>query len=236
MKMNQPMVRFLLPLAAVGLLLAGCTSPREVYVDALAAPEAGSQRQFVLVSDMEEVQESDLFFKEVRRRVEKILQDAGFSPGGEAAPIEIGLEAFLSEPMVQSQTRSEPIYARTRGTSHIVATPIVNSDGKVVRFAYTSVWSPPRTEIAGYVDQERQVTVHDKVLRLKARDRSSGEEVWTVSARLRSPSTDFRAALPYLLLAARPYIAERTEGEVVIRIRPDSEELQSLRDRFAHGG
>ena len=226
-----------LALLLAGLLfLAGCTSPREVHVDALAAPAAEKQRSFTLVSDMTEVKVSDLFFKEVSRRVRLVLEEAGYRAAREGAALEIGVEAFLSEPMVQTETRSEPIYLDRPGYSRVVATPVMNADGKVVRFAYTTLYTPPRTQLSGYVNRDRQVTVHDKVLRLKARDKQNGEEVWTISSRLRSPSTDFRATLPYLLLAAKPYIGTATEGEVIIEIKPDAEELEALRQRFADAG
>ena len=56
-----------------------------------------------------------------------------------------------------------------------------------------------------------------------------------VTIALRSESTDYRSSLPYMLVAAGPYIGDRTEGEEIIRIKLDSEEVQAYRDGLSHG-
>lgn len=219
--------------------LAGCGSPKVVTVDALRANQPLPGKAFRLVSEMKEVSQDDLFFEEVAARLRNALRQAGFTPHNDsssASPdLRIGVQAFLSDPLTETRSRSEPVYHQTSGSRHVIATPVMDSKGNVVRFVYSSVWSPPRTEIAGYTRSNEQVTVYDKILRLSARHPDSGRELWTVSARLRSRSTDFRSALPVLLKAAQPYFGKRTEGEVRIEINTASDEFKAYQQSLSRG-
>ena len=58
---------------------------------------------------------------------------------------------------------------------------------------------------------------------------------WAVKVTMRDESTDYRAALPYMLVAAGPYFGKHTDGEEVISIKADSEEVQSFRAGLADG-
>lgn len=235
----------LIPVIAFALLaLSGCATRYTVRVDALSASPAGSGlagQSFILGSDHADLAESELFFKEVAAQVGQMLAETGLQPkpSGMAADLRIGIKAHLSEPLVETRSYSEPIYAQTRGHSYAVRIPVVNSDGKVVRYAYRQYWSAPRTEFAGYIDRDRQVTVYDKVLELSARpfgaDARIGDETWNIKVSLRSESTDYRSALPYLLVAARPHIGTRSEGELEIVIKADSPELEAYRGSASDG-
>lgn len=235
----RPATSLTATLLLLAAFLAGCGSPSVVTVDALRANEPLPGKEFLLVSDMDEIASDDLFFQEVAARVQTSLRKAGFTPLNDsdaASPdLRIGLKAFLSDPLTETRSRSEPIYRETSGTRHVIATPVMDSKGNVVRFVYSSVWSHPRTELAGYTRSNEQITVYDKILRLSARHPDSGRELWTVSARLRSRSTDFRAALPVLLKAAQPYYGERTEGEVRIEINIDSDEFKAYQQSLSRG-
>jgi hypothetical protein len=226
---------------AASLLLAGCATRHQVRLDALSAePQGmpgGATRTYELVSETPEVETGDLFFEELRRHLDPTLRQSGLRPAadGEAADLRIGVKAYLSEPMVESRSYSDPIYVDSPGYAHVIRVPVVDKDGKFVRYAFTQYWSPPRTRFAGYVDRERTVTVYDKVLRLRAResgpDAASDREVWSITVALRGESTDYRSALPYMLVAAQPYIGRRTEGEEIVTLRADSPELEAFKAR-----
>jgi hypothetical protein len=89
------------------------------------------------------------------------------------------------------------------------------------------------------VDRDLQVTVYDKVLELSARvmrsDGSVGEEVWSIKIALRNQSTDYRTALPAMLVAAEPYIGRRTDGEEFVFLRDNSPELEAYRNLLGNG-
>jgi hypothetical protein len=229
----------LLALGLAGLLLTGCVTRYDVHLDALSSGDGqagGSSALYRLVSNTPGVEETDLFFKEVSRQLTPALADAGFRPAANPANagLQIKVRAVLSDPLVETRSYSEPIYFDSPGYVQTVRVPIVGEDGKVVRYAYSRYWTGPRTRFAGYVDRDRQLTVYDKILELSAeRLDQSGEpveEVWAIRLRLRSESTDYRSALPYILAAAQPYIGSRTDGEIKVAIREDSPDVSIYRD------
>lgn len=235
---NTPI--FLSLLALLTLLITGCATQYAVRVDALSDMRGGQAASYELTNENPGEEDTDLFFREISRHLHPVLREAGFDRAGEGRePAQlIGVKAYLSEPMVETRSQSEPIYTHTPGYNHVVRIPIVNEEGKVISYSYRSYWRPSRTQFAGYVDRDRQYTVYDKVLELSARERTpggeAGEEVWTVRVALRSQSTDYRAALPYMLVAARPYLGKRTEGEEIILLKEDDPEVEAYRVEIAN--
>lgn len=236
--MNTPKRLITLVLSLTGLLLlSACTSPYLVRVDALAADRSHSNAgtRYVWKSDLEGMSESDLFFREVADSLNLAMRQRGFveANAGEAADIEVYVKAYLSKPLTESLTRSDPIYAERGGYSRVISVPVVNSAGQVVNYVHRTVYSPPRTEMVGIVNRSEQITVYEKVLRLSARlpsdEGERGLEVWNLSVALRNRSTDYRSFLPYLLTAATPYIGTRTEGEVIIEIPPNDPSVERFK-------
>ena len=233
------------PVLVLGIiLLSGCATRYSVRVDALSSPDSrtgATMQSYALASDLSEVQESDLFFKELSSYIQPLLSEKNLrtSEEGETPDLRIGVKAHLSDPLTETRSYSDPVYLESRGYSRTVRIPVVNSEGKVVRYAYRNYWTPPRTHFAGYVDRDEQVTVYDKILVLSARPITAGgklgDELWNIKVSLRSQSTDYRKALPYMLLAAKPYIGKRTRGEEVIVIREDDPGLLKYQTRTADG-
>lgn len=226
------------------LLLSGCATQYSVYVDALTAVPAvaGRGASYTMVSATPGVESTDLFFKEVVRHVGPALEKSGFRAAaeGQVGDLQIAVDAHLSDPLVETRQYSEPIYFDSPGYVQTIRVPVVGQDGKVSHYAYTRYWTGPRTRFAGYVDRDQQITVYDKVLRLSAKevgaDGEVGAEAWAVTVRLRSPSTDYRSALPYMMVAAQPYLGSRTEGEIVVRVSEEAEELAQYKTRLGDGG
>ena len=232
-------------LAGMILGLAGCATRYEVRLDALNSGEIGPRGNglsYRLASATPGIEESDLFFKEVARHLEPVLIRKGYEPAGEEGnpDLLIKVDAHLSEPLVETRSYSEPVYLERHGYMRTFRVPVLNDEGKVVRYHYSRYYVPPRTTFSGWIDRDQQVTVYDKVLSLSARrileDGSLTEEVWAITISMRDQSTDYRSSLPYMLVAAAPYIGARTEGEQVIVLKGDDEELESYRARMARGG
>lgn len=230
-------------LVLTGILLSGCATQYPVRVDALSAstggePFRGDRYQLINENPGEG---GELFFKELERHLRPVLREAGFVEAGEAGRLDqvIAVKAYLSEPLVETRTSAEPIYARTPGHTQVVRIPIVNDKGQVVSYSYSSYWTPGRTEFAGYVNRDQQVTVYDKILELSGRealaDGGSGEELWTVKVALRSQSTDYRSALPYMLVVAQPYVGKRTEGEERVLIAENDDAVEAYRMSLGDG-
>jgi len=227
------------------LLFSGCATRYSVHVDALSADQSGGAGRgttYELKSKTPGVETTDLFFKEVARHVKTALEEAGYRQAGEeeAPDLNIYINSHLSEPLTETREYSEPVYYQSRGYVRTVRIPVVGPDGKVIRYAHRSYWTGGRTMFAGYVDRDRQVTVYDKILKLSAEEPAAegtkGEEIWALSVRLRSQSTDYRSALPFLLLAAEPYIGNRTEGEIIVTVSEDEAGLNAYRSSVPDGG
>lgn len=229
-------------LAAIALTgLAGCATRYEVRVDALSAGTGPAGQTYRLASDTPGVEEDELFFTEVARHLDPLLASQGLRPApeGAAADLRIGVRAHLSDPKIQTQSYSDPIYLESPGYSRVVRVPVVSGDGKVVRYVYSQYWSPPRFSFSGYVQRDRQITVYDKILGLSARaldaGGKTGPEVWALTVSLLDTGTDYRAALPYLVVAARPWIGRRSNGEEVIVIRDNAPEITGYHTRLDDG-
>lgn len=238
-------IPFAVTLIAIVVFLSGCATRYPVRVDALNAGDSqapGRGATYELVSDTPGVEESELFFKEVARALEPVMRSKGYAPAPEGSlpDFQVAVDAHLSEPIVESQTYSEPIYAERGGYMRSVRVPVVNSEGRVVRYAVSSYYVPRRSYHAGWVDQNRQYTVYDKVLRLSARkildEKTLSDELWAITIQMRTESTDYRSALPYMLVAAGPYIGGRTDGEEVINISEDNEDLEAFKAKLARDG
>ncbi len=234
-----PVLVFLIPLI---LGLSGCATRYQVRVDALSTLPArpSIQQSYVLVNNTPGDEADSLFFKEVGRHLAPALRKAGMVPAvGGSGDLQIAVKAYLSEPLIETRTTYNPVYMDYPGRAVMVRVPIVNADGKVVRYAYTHYYTHPRRDLAGYVDRDLQVTVYDKTLELNARrvreDGSVGEEVWSIKISLRNESTDYRAALPAMIVAAEPYFGRQTAGEERIVIRADDEALSAFRQALANG-
>jgi len=235
--------RCAIPTLLAALLLTGCATRYEVKVDGLSALEGRPKAEttYRLVSETAGVEETDLFFREIARQLDPVLREAGYRPvAGDGEPDwVIEVDAHLSDPLVETRRYSEPIYLQTHGRTGVVRIPVKDKEGNVSRYVYRNYYTGPRVHFAGYVDHDRQFTVYDKVLRLSARvwgPEGAAEEVWSLKVSLRDGSTDYRAALPYLLVAARPYIGKRTEGEEIEVIKQDDPEVEAFRNRMATDG
>jgi hypothetical protein len=235
--MRKSILLVISPLLLV-LLFPGCTTHHRVRVDALSTGEVrgfGSESSYVLASGHEGVKESDLLFKNVARHLNPVLEGRGYrlADDAESADLQIVVDAYMSEPLVETERYSEPVYVYSGGYYQSYRVPVVNDKGKVVRYHYASYWEPSRMHHGGWVDQNRQITVYDKILRLSARpfleSGKLGDEEWTIIVALRDSSTDYRAALPILLMAADPYIGEQTDTQEVVVIRADAPELESYK-------
>jgi hypothetical protein len=242
------MKRIILHSLMFGLLamgMTGCATRYQVRVDALSTgegvPVAGGGRvSYTLASAIPEVKETDLFFKELSRHLTPVLADSNFvaAAEGAAADVQITVNAYISDPMVETQTYSDPVPVDYGYRMHYYRVPVIDRNGRVVRYYYSGYYGP-RYYGTAWVERSRQVTVFDKVLKLSASriaaDGSAADELWTISLSLRDGGTDYRAALPFLMVAARPYIGRRTEGEILVTIPADDPRITTYGAGLAHG-
>ena len=130
----------LLMLAAVlALGMTGCATRHEVRLDALSTQEIaarGSGMTYVLASATTGVKEDELFFKEVARHLNPVLNELGYreAASGAQAQLLIDVDAHLSDPLVETRSYSDPVYVETSGYLRYYRVPVVNDQGRVVRY------------------------------------------------------------------------------------------------------
>lgn len=211
-------------------LLVGCTTTYRIQVDALAAPEASSLMRFVIEEPGGTGDGSRLRYLEASDLISKALTARGWAKAENPADadIMISLEAAVSEPLTQTELRSEPLYYRTWGQTRSIRTPVRDENGKITGYVRSYIYLPPQRDLLGYRDIAYNVTVYEKSLNLTAHD-TAGEEVWTIQVRTVDESSDLRKYLPLLAAASLPYVGETTEGEIVVKVSEKDETLAHLR-------
>lgn len=233
---NLPVIR--LAALAILLFMAGCAQTYHLRVDALKDPGFDSIDAGVTTYFLERFRErdapQDLRFQEAARLMEHTLTSKGLQRvhNRDQADLLIGFETSISSPTTATETHSEPVYYRSRGYYSSIRTPVYGADGKVVSFVNTRVYMPPQTEMAGFRDRSRHVTVYEKKLLISAWNYVDGarqDELWTVSVAARDQESNLRGYLPYLLSAALPYIGERTDGEVYISLKENDDSVEWVR-------
>lgn len=224
---------------ALTLFLGGCATSHVLTVDALRddryIPPGSLEPSLYYLTSAETMDRGEsLRFREAAGFVETALAARGYARTQDRmrAQVIIEMDATLSDALRQTQNFSEPIYVRRWGYSRVLRVPIVNEQGRVTGFTYTRVFEPPRTELAGWVDRQRSITVFEKALTLsafEARNGERGEELWTIRVAKVDESNDLRAALPHLAAGAYPFIGEQTAGKVTVRMRENDENLAFIR-------
>lgn len=221
--------------SALGLgFLTGCTPSYQITVDALSDPSFNPAPGTTYRVLPAEGGPEGLRFAETARYVSTLLDESGYLQAlpGATPDIEVQVSSDVSEPQVISRKDYEPVYARSSGYSRLVRYPVYKG-GQLVGYRTSRVYYPPDTSFAGWVRNDRQVTVYEKRLRLSAQHGQdhpeAGEEVWTLSVSTLSPSSDLRGTLPFLAAAALPYVGAETPGEIVVDIREDDQTVRVLR-------
>jgi hypothetical protein len=240
--------RFTTPAAACALMLAGCSSTNtyQVKVDAITKqPAAAPAGTATASSDLQSYKlknknpandESNLRYKEAAEYVKTALSAKGLyeAPTQEGADMIVEVDYGMDAPRTKIETVSVPVYAQTGGGVRYEQVPITDSRGnQSVRTV--AVYQPPRTELVGFDDVPRMVTIYEKYLRVTAMENKPGEEgrppaqVWSVSASAEDESKDLRKFLPVLASATADYIGKDSDKEKVVKIRDPSQITDFIR-------
>src|SRR5258707_13541928 len=88
-----------------------------------------------------------------------------------------------------------------------------------------AVYEPPRTELIGYDDMPRQVTIYEKYLRLTARENKPANEgrpppeLWNVQVSAEDESKDLRKYLPIMASVTIDYIGKDSSNQRTVKVR-----------------
>jgi outer membrane murein-binding lipoprotein Lpp len=228
-------------LAAAAVLIAGCSArPFQVKVDALSRPVSANSQSYRLKSKNPALGEENLRYKEAADYVRTALSGKGLyeAPNSEAADmvveIDYGMEALRSK----IERVSVPVYAQVGGGVRYDTVPVTDSRGNTT-FRTVAVYDPPRSELVGYDDVPRQVTIYEKYLKITARENKPAAEgkppaeLWSVTATAEDESKDLRKYLPVMASATIEYIGRDSSHQTVVRVKPDDQGIGFVRRRMS---
>ncbi len=238
--MMPPYLRRTAQLVAAGacaLYWAGCsTSTYVVKVDAISKPStaestpSGELQSYKLKSKNPALGEENLRYKEAADYVRTALSGKGLyeASSEDKADMIVELEYGMDSPRSKIESVSVPVYAQTGGGVRYEQVPTTDAKGnQSVRTV--AVYDPPRTELVGYDDVPRQVTIYEKYLRITARENKPGgegrppAEVWSVSATAEDESKDLRKYLPIMASATVDYIGKDSTNQKSVKIKDPSQ-------------
>lgn len=214
---------------AVGFifLAAGCsTSTYEVKVDAIAKPVAAEAQSYKLKSKNPALGEENLRYREAAEFVKTALSGKGLyeAPVADKADMIVELDYGMETPRTKVERVSVPVYAQMGGGVRYDSVAVTDPKGNVSRRT-VAVYEPPRTELVGYDDVPRNVTIYEKYLRVTARENKPASEgrppseIWSVHVSTEDESKDLRRYLPLMASATADFIGKDSSSEKVVKIR-----------------
>jgi hypothetical protein len=221
-------------------LLAGCTGTTyRVKVDAVAkaGASAASQAQSYKIRNKTSVQPDDnLRHKEVTEYIKTALSGCGLyeAPTSDSADMIVELDFGITAPRTKVERVSVPVYAQVGGGVRYEQVPTTSRTG-VTTTRTVAVYEPPRTELVGFDEVPREVTVYEKYLRITARDNKPAAEgkpptqIWSVHSSTEDESKDLRKYLPIIASATVEMIGKDSSWAKEIKVRVPSPGVEFIK-------
>ena len=223
--------------AGFALLSAGCASSAyRVKVDAIAKPAATEAQSYTLKSKDPRLGEDNLRYREAAEFVRTALSGKGLyeAPTADRADMVIELDYGMEAPRTKIERVSVPVYAQVGGGVRYDTIPVTDSRGNR-SYRTAAIYEPPRTEMIGYDEVPRPVTVYEKYLKITARENKSASEgrppaeLWSVHASTEDESKDLRKYLPIIASATVDHIGADTSHQKTVKIRADGPGVDFIR-------
>ncbi len=226
--------------ATVGLsavLWAGCaTDPYQVKLEAMAKPAPPPTQSYKLKSKDPRLGDESLRYREAAEFVRTALSGKGLyeAPSEDRADMIVEVEYGLESPRTKIESVSVPVYAQVGGGVRYDSVPVTDARGNT-SYRTVAIYDAPRSELVGYEEMPRPVTIYEKYLKITARENkpvTEGKpplELWSIHASAEDKSKDIRKYLPIMASASVEYIGEDTRGETVVRVRADGPGVDFIR-------
>lgn len=220
--------------------LAGCNtaSTYQVKVDAISKPVPAQTQSFVIKSKDPRLGEESLRYKEAADFVRTALSGKGLyeAPNSDVADMVVELDYGMDTPRSKVQRVSTPVYAQVGGGVRYESVPVTDSRGNV-SYRTVAVYDAPRTELVGYDDVPRQITIYEKYLKITARENKPAAEgkppaeLWSIHASAEDESKDLRKYLPIMASATVDYIGQDSSNQQTVKVRADGPGVDFIRKR-----
>jgi hypothetical protein len=218
------------------LALGGCaTGTHQVKVDAIAKPAADAQ-SYRLKSKNPALGEENLRYREAAEMVRTALSGKGLyeAPTEDAADMIVELDYGMETPRTKVERVSVPVYAQVGGGVRYDTVPVTDARGNT-SYRTVAVYDPPKTELIGYDEMPRQITIYEKYLKITARENKAGNEgrppseLWSVQASAEDESKDLRKYLPIMASATVEYIGKDSHQQTVVKVNEKGEAVDFIR-------
>ncbi len=238
--MNSLFQRSVFSATVAGLLVlvTGCASrpTYQVKVDAITKPAPAPSISYALKSKDPRLGDESLRYREAAEFVRTALSGKGLyeAPNEESADMVVELDYGMEAPRTKLERVSTPIYAQMGGRVRYDSVPVLDSRGNT-SFRTVAVYEQPRSELIGYDDIPRQVTVYEKYLKITARENKPmvegrpPAEVWSIHATAEDDSKDMRKYLPILASASMDYIGQDSTNQKIVKVRADGPGVDFIR-------
>jgi len=236
--MKSQALVWLVPAALLSVALAGCStsSTYAVKVDAITKPEPVAAQSFKLKSKDPRMGEENLRYREAAEFVKTALSGKGLyeAPSEEKADMIVELDYGMDAPRAKMERVSVPVYAQVGGGVRYESVPVTDSRGNT-SYRTVAVYDPPRSELVGYDNAPRMVTIYEKYLKITARENKSASEgrppaeLWSIHASAEDESKDLRKYLPIMASATVDYIGQDSSTQQVVKVRADGPGVDFIR-------
>jgi len=224
-------------------VLAGCSGPAyDVKVDAITKPAPTSAQSFKLKSKDPRLGDESLRYREAAEFVKTALSGKGLyeAASEDKADMIVELEYGMDAPRSKVERVSVPVYAQVGGGVRYESVPVTDSRGNT-SFRTVAVYDPPRSELVGYDNQPRQVTIYEKYLKITARENKAANEgrppaeLWSIHASAEDESKDLRKYLPIMASATVEYIGQDSANQKLVKVRADGPAVDFIRRGMSGG-
>jgi hypothetical protein len=146
----------------------------------------------------------------------------------------VELDYGMETPRTKVERVSVPVYAQVGGGVRYDSIPVTDTRG-IRSMRTVAVYEPPRSELIGYEEVPRQITVYEKYLKITARENKAASEgrppaeLWSVQASAEDESKDLRKYLPIMASATIDYIGQDTSNQKVVKVRADGPGVEFVR-------
>ena len=229
-----------LPALAVLLVFGGCSSAStyQVKVDAISKPEAPAKQSYALKSKDPRLGEENLRYKEAADFVRTALSGKGLyeAPNADVADMVVELDYGLEAPRSKIERVSTPVYAQVGGGVRYDSVPMTDARGNV-SYRTVAIYDPPKSELIGYDEMPRQITIYEKYLKITARENKPAaegkppSELWSIHASAEDESKDLRKSLPIMASATVDYIGQDSSNQQLVKVRANGPAVDFIRKR-----
>lgn len=224
--------------AATFAFAAGCsTTPTyKVKVDAISRPVPPATQSYKLKSKDPRLGEENLRYREAAEFIRTALSGKGLyeAPNDDKADMVVELDFGMEAPRSKIERVSTPVYAQVGGGVRYDSIPVTDARGNT-SMRTVAVYDPPKSELIGYDDVPRMVTIYEKYLKITARENKPASEgrppteLWSIHASAEDESKDLRKYLPIMAAASVDYIGGDSSNQQVVKVRADGPGVDFIR-------